>query len=192
MRKIVTPPTAEAMKTVRDVVSAVVGFNEERGDLITVESLPFAETVNQSPPEPLETGAQKNGQPFNWADWKHQPLLIPVAAVVAVVLSLVVVLMVRRSRKKSSQGDAEMVKQLPGASASEAQSPPSAAEQLEAQLAQREEEQRNADMAALASIKIPIVKTKKAEVLVKQLRDGTEKDPSVAGQILQTWIHERS
>ena len=50
MRKVLTPLPPEAMKTVRDVVSAVVGFNQERGDQITVESLPFEDTVNQVRP----------------------------------------------------------------------------------------------------------------------------------------------
>lgn len=192
MRKIVTPPAPEAMKTVRDVVSAVVGFNQERGDLITVESLPFAETVNQSAPEPPETGPQKSGQPVKWGDWKHQPLLIPIAVGGAVVLCLVIVLMVMRRRKKSPERDMEMVKQLSGASPDRAQGPQDVTEQIEAQLAQREEEQRKSDMVALASIKMPIVKTKKAEVLAKQLRDSAQKDPTPAGQILQSWIHERS
>jgi flagellar M-ring protein FliF len=192
MRKIVTPPAPEAMKTVRDVVSAVVGFNQERGDLITVESLPFAETVNQSAPEPPETGPQKSGQPVKWGDWKHQPLLIPIAVGGAVVLCLVIVLIVMRRRKKSPERDMEMVKQLPGASSERAQGTPDVTEQIEAQLAQREEEQRKSDMVALASIKMPIVKTKKAEVLAKQLRDSAQKDPAPAGQILQSWIHERS
>jgi len=192
MRKVVTPPAAEAMKTVRDVVSAVVGFNQERGDVITVESLPFAETVNQSAPEPLETAPQKSAPPVKWDDWKHQPLLIPIAGAVGVVLLLLIGFMVMRSRKKSFAGGAQMVKQLPGGSANGALASPSVADQIEAQLAQRELEQQNSDMVALASIQMPIVKTKKAEVLAKQLREGAQKDPAPAGQILQSWIHERN
>jgi flagellar biosynthesis/type III secretory pathway M-ring protein FliF/YscJ len=97
-----------------------------------------------------------------------------------------------RSRKKSFAGDAEMVKQLPGGSANRALDSQNVTDHIEAQLAQRELEQRDSDIAALASIKMPIVKTKKAEVLAKQLRDGAQKDPAPAGQILQTWIHERN
>jgi len=85
-----------------------------------------------------------------------------------------------------------MVKQLPGGSANGALASPSVADQIEAQLAQRELEQQNSDMVALASIQMPIVKTKKAEVLAKQLREGAQKDPAPAGQILQSWIHERN
>lgn len=63
--------------------------------------------------------------------------------------------------------------------------------QLEAQMADREEEQRRADLAALASIKVPPVTTKKAEVLAKQIRETTKKDSNASAQILQSWIHDR-
>jgi flagellar biosynthesis/type III secretory pathway M-ring protein FliF/YscJ len=59
-------------------------------------------------------------------------------------------------------------------------------------MAQIEAEQQRADLAALATIKMPIVKTKKTEVLAKQLREGAQKDPAPAAQVLQAWIHERS
>ena len=181
------------MKTVRDVVSAVVGFNQERGDLITVESLPFAETVNQSVPEPLAPGQQSGDAPVKWNDWKHQPLFIPVAGAVGLIVLAGVVIVVMRGRGgKLSSSDIEVVRQLPGRSANAALDEADMTSQVEAQLAQRQLEKQRSDMAALASIKMPIVNTKKAEVLAKQLRDGAQKDPAPAGQILQTWIHERS
>jgi len=64
-------------------------------------------------------------------------------------------------------------------------------EQIETQMAEREAEQQRADLAALASIKMPVVRTKKTEVLAKQLRESTKKDAAPAGQVLQTWIHDR-
>jgi hypothetical protein len=66
------------------------------------------------------------------------------------------------------------------------------AHQIEAQMAERDAEQQRADLAALASIKMPVVRTKKTEVLAKQLRDGASKDAVPAGQVLQTWIRERN
>jgi hypothetical protein len=59
-------------------------------------------------------------------------------------------------------------------------------------MAERDAEQQRADLVALASIKLPIVRTKKTEVLAKQLREGTKKDAAPAGQVLQAWIHDRS
>ena len=48
--------------------------------------------------------------------------------------------------------------------------------QLEARMAERAVEQEKADAAALAAIKVPPVKTKKAEILAKQLKENAKKD----------------
>ena len=49
-KKIVVPPSAEVLKGVHDMVAGIVGFNEQRGDQITVESLPFENTLEAEPP----------------------------------------------------------------------------------------------------------------------------------------------
>ena len=192
MRKVLTPPAPEAMKTVRDVVSATVGFNQERGDQITVESLPFEGTVNQTAPEALDTAPPNSAPPVKWNDWKHQPLLIPISVGGALLLAGIAFMVLRGRKKKSSAAAVEMVKSLSQKSATPAIEAANMTEQIEAKMAEREDEQERADLAALASIKLPIVKTKKTEVLAKQLREGAKKDAAPAGQVLQTWIHERS
>ena len=65
-----------------------------------------------------------------------------------------------------------------------------AAEKMEAALAERVAEQERADLAALAALKLPTVTTKKAELLTKEIREGTKKDSAVSAQVLQTWIHD--
>lgn len=191
MHKVLTPMTAEVMKTVSDVVSAVVGFNKERGDQITVECLPFEETLNQTAPEPSGAAPQTSA-PVKWSDWKSQPLLIPIsiAAGVVVVLAILLVIVLGR-KKKQPVAVMEMAKGLPAGPPNPTLSAANLSEQLEAQMAERQLEQARSDMAALASIKVPVVKTKKAEILAKQLREGAKKDPAPAGQILQSWIHDR-
>jgi len=52
-RRVLEPPPQETIKTIRDLVAAATGFNADRGDQLTVESLPFEITVN-SPPPPIE------------------------------------------------------------------------------------------------------------------------------------------
>ena len=56
-------------------------------------------------------------------------------------------------------------------------------EQIEAQMSEYEVEQQRADLATLASIRMPAVSSKKAEVLAKQLREGAKRDPVPAGQV---------
>lgn len=191
MRKVLTPLTPEVMKTVKDLVSTVVGFNQERGDQITVESLPFEETVNGPAPEPA-AAPQHSDAPVKWNDWKKQPLLIPIAVGAGLVILAGVAFVVMRGKKKPAAEETEMAKQLPAGSANAELEAANMAHQIEAQMAERDAEQQRADLAALASIKMPIVRTKKTEVLAKQLREGASKDAVPAGQVLQTWIRERN
>jgi flagellar M-ring protein FliF len=193
MHKVLTPLTPEVMKTVKDVVSAVVGFNQERGDQITVESLPFEDTANQPAPESPVTVPQRVDPPVKWNDWKRQPLLIPISAAVGLIVLAGIAFMVMRGKKKRKPAEVDLVRELPAGSAKHsALEGANMTEQIEAQMAERDAEQQRADLAALASIKMPIVRTKKTEVLAKQLREGAQKDAAPAGQVLQAWIHDRN
>lgn len=52
---VTVPPSPETLKTIRDLVAGVTGFNMDRGDQLIVETLPFespvdADFVRQAPP----------------------------------------------------------------------------------------------------------------------------------------------
>lgn len=190
LRRVTVPPTAEFVKSVRDVVTAAIGFDSQRGDSITVETLPFEETLNQPPPDAAPSSKPEPGEQDGW---KKVPMPVLIGAGVAVLLILagVVFLALRSSAKKASIEVAESQGALPLGTEKRAVEGPSMEDQIKAQLAEREEEQRQADLAALASIKIPPVKTKKGEVLAKQIRENTKKDATAAASVLQSWIHER-
>jgi flagellar M-ring protein FliF len=51
-RRVLIPPTPEKLKVIRDLVAGVTGYNAERGDQITIESLPFESTLSIEPPSP--------------------------------------------------------------------------------------------------------------------------------------------
>jgi flagellar biosynthesis/type III secretory pathway M-ring protein FliF/YscJ len=59
-------------------------------------------------------------------------------------------------------------------------------------MAEQEAKQLEADAAALASIRVPVVTTKKTDVLAKQLRENVKKDASVSAKVLQTWLHDNN
>lgn len=194
-RRVLVPPSPELIKSVRDVVVTVSGIKEDRGDQITVESLPFENTLNLPAPDAVGPAPKTKPQP-KWTDWKNQPLFIPVAvgAAVAILLIVVIVLLMRGSKKKGKGNGPdvdEAAKAVAGAAAPKALTAANIAEQLEAQLAERAALQEQADQAALASIKVPPVKTKKSEVLVKQLKENAKKDVTASAHVLQTWIHDR-
>ena len=65
-----------------------------------------------------------------------------------------------------------------------------AAEQIEVAIAERELEQQKADLAAMAALKLPAVTTKKSELLSRELRETTKKDPLASAQVITTWLHD--
>jgi flagellar biosynthesis/type III secretory pathway M-ring protein FliF/YscJ len=67
---------------------------------------------------------------------------------------------------------------------------PTAENELEAKLAERDAQQRRAEAQVLSSLKLAPVITKTAEVLAKHLREKIAKEPEVSAQVLRTWLHE--
>src|SRR5579883_1022400 len=191
LHKVLTPPAPEAVKSVHDLVAAVTGLVENRGDQVTIESLPFETTLNVAPPQvDVPAVPPAAARPLNWKDWRHSPMLLPVAggAAAALLIATVVIVVFTRSRR---QGTAEAPRELPAAPEHNALQP-NLTEAIEAKLAEQAAEQEKADLLALASIKVPPVKTKKTEILAKQLRQNVKKDPSSSTHVLQNWIHDRS
>jgi flagellar biosynthesis/type III secretory pathway M-ring protein FliF/YscJ len=58
---------------------------------------------------------------------------------------------------------------------------------LQQQLADNQAEQALLEMQTLARIKLP-ENTKKAEVLVRHIRESVQKDPVAAANALRTWV----
>lgn len=59
-KRVVEAPTPERLRAIKDIVSAAVGFQQERGDQIIVESLAFETTRNI---EPVTTAAKAPVRP---------------------------------------------------------------------------------------------------------------------------------
>jgi len=62
--------------------------------------------------------------------------------------------------------------------------------QMENRLAEQEDQKRRLDAAALNSLKLPPVSTKKSEVLTRHLVETAKKDPTAAAQILRSWLYD--
>ncbi len=63
------PRSPEEIKAYRELVLAAVGFNEQRGDIVTIENVPF---YSESKPEEQQP-------PVAWySRWHSQPYLLPV------------------------------------------------------------------------------------------------------------------
>lgn len=195
-RKLVhVPASPELTKAVHDLVAGVMAFSQERGDQITVESLPF-ETPQG---EDLSTDSVPGGNKKPLDDLLHKKWLLIGAggATLLLIIGGIAVMVVKRGRKPQISADTS--KSLPageagqyiGASKHKAgieggMTP----EQIEAALAERMAEQQSADRAALAALKLPAISTQKTELLTREIRESAKKDPNVAAHVIQTWLHD--
>lgn len=73
-KRILASPSAERLKSIREVVAAVVGFQEDRGDLLTVEALPFAASLDVNEPAPAAVQRPRVQLPAFIPDWLRIPL----------------------------------------------------------------------------------------------------------------------
>jgi flagellar M-ring protein FliF len=196
-RRVLIPPSPEAMKTVRDLVAGVSGFVADRGDQLVVESLPFDSTLNQEPPPAQQAPP---AAPGGLMDMKYLA-----GAVVAILLAVAVAMAFLRKRRSKTKpappqvdGDPALEAApdaagtvAPGGAVAELTAGDDAARELAAGMAEHAAAQARLDAETLRSIKLPKVTTKKTEVLVKQVRDNVKADASVPAHVLQTWIREK-
>ena len=99
------------------------------------------------------------------------------------VIGAVVYLWMRSRKRTGTAGAAPAI-----ASADAAALTSSLDQQIQVRLAEQAELEHRMDQEALSSIKMPKVTTKKAEVLLKQVRDLGKKDPSIGAHVLRAWI----
>lgn len=196
-RRVLDAPPPERLKVVRDVIAGVVGFQQERGDQILVESLPFDATLHAAPPDGPASGVPTPGAPgFIPIPAWLQPFLkgaqpgawLGAIAALGVVFLVGVVWTARRLFKRKSAAPAA------GMSATAALAPPGHADELEAkamaQLAANEENRARAEEEMLASLQLP-PNTKKTEILRKQIGESAKRDPQATAQLIRSWLNEQ-
>jgi flagellar M-ring protein FliF len=172
------------MKGVHDVIAGITGFNEQRGDLITVETLPFEGTLAIEPPPapPSQT------HPKLVLDYK-QPAVIGIAVVILLLILAVVFLLLRRAKRSKTAAVADTAPgALPaGDSVAVAAVAGQPQDEYEQKMIDNDAERAQLEAEALSRIKLP-ANTKKTEVLVRFIRESVLKDPVAATNVLRTWV----
>jgi flagellar M-ring protein FliF len=199
-QRVLVPPPPEKLKVIRDLVAGITGFNEQRGDQLVIETLPFENTLLTEPPAPPASAPSGGGNglvSFGAGPVKlNQKQLIMVGAGAGVlVLALVAFLLLRRRKGKAAApaapGELAAGAAHSGSQALVSGAPGTSIEQrIEDQIAEREALQKHMDQQALASLNLAPVITKKAEVFAKHLREKIADEPEVSVQILRSWIRE--
>jgi flagellar M-ring protein FliF len=186
-RRVVEPPPADKLKVIRELVAATTGLQTERGDQLIVETLPFETTlmaereIDRPAPAVNTTGL-------------HLPFSLPSSGILAGIggglvsmLLLIVLWLRRRSRGGAGVSATEASKAIDG------KADPAAAlqRQLEERFAEQSARRELEAQEVLNSLKLPAVKTKKTEVLTRQLAEETKKDPQSMAHVIRTWLQER-
>ncbi len=191
----VSPPTEEKLLAIRELVSGAVGLRPDRGDRLIVESLPFESTRNWQPletPPPPPSGILLPP----WLEelvGKDKKILVIAGGVVLALLVAGVVFgfMLLRKRGKRRIESVSTKKALPQPAEGGADGEGNDVQvQLEKQLAESTAMKARLEKEALESLKIPTVRTKKAEVLTKHLSEEAQQDPVAMAQLVRTWLNE--
>lgn len=158
-----------------------------------IESLPFETTLNLPPPESPEPSAKPVPAPHRmpgalaWLGKNSIWAGLALAALVALAASLLLL-----RRRAGQRPGVEIRAALPGGAETPSLEAPheQAAQKLEAQLAEQAARREQLEAEALNALKLPPVKTKKAEILAKHLAEAVKKDPAATAQILRSWLYE--
>jgi flagellar M-ring protein FliF len=172
-RRVLDAPPPEILQTIRDLVAALTGFNAERGDQITVESLPFESSRNAEPSaEPVSNApVPSRPTPVWWQQLQQRKEIIGAVAGAVVLLLLVLRLFIRRMWRKRSPLPAVAPEQLAGSAASLGSLPASSA-------------LVPAGAGARALNEGSVLE------LASRVRNFTENEAAVAANVVRLWLHE--
>ncbi len=181
LHRVLEEPSAKTLKSIRDLVAAATGFSADRGDQLTIESLPFESTLNLEPPPTGPSTPAPSGVSLNLPPWlskilQNRILLAGIALAVGFIL-----VMLRRLVAKMFKGKGKAT--VPAALPS-GMEPAQVADARQAQIDEEAELQAQIDAAAFKET------TKKAAVLVKRLKDNIDKDPVIPSHIVRGWVNE--
>lgn len=199
-KRIVEPLSAEKLISIRELVVGATGLQEDRGDQLIVESLPFESTLNWKPPEEIPVVPPPSAIPIPaWLqdplDEKNMLMLGAIAGGALLVLFLLMVfifLAMRRKRRSMEVVSSGKALSAGAQGAPELPEGPTVEEQMQERLSEHAALKAQMEAEALSSLKIPKVKTKKAEVMTKHLGDEAQKDPVAMAQLVRTWLHEEA
>ncbi|HYL78153.1 MAG TPA: flagellar basal-body MS-ring/collar protein FliF [Bryobacteraceae bacterium] len=183
-KRVVTPPSAEKLKSIHDLVAGVIGFSAERGDQLVVECLPFEATLN---PEPLPPAAKPVAPVQQYPPWldallKNKIALPVVGGVVLLALGFGVFRMMRGGTRRA---DVEIAGQLDAGEVPAL----SLNKQIENQLAEQAAVRQRQEADALNALKVPPM-TKKTEVLTKHIGEQAKKDSTAMAHVLRSWMSD--
>jgi flagellar M-ring protein FliF len=170
-QRVLVPPSPETMKTIRDLVAGVTGFNPERGDQLIVETLPFESSLKAAPPQAFNLPKPVKNPPWIEFANKYRDLWVPVGVGVALLLVLAKGVFHLSRRARVPRGPA-----LPA--------------ELDAPAAHTD---LSATAAAIANGQAPPaarLEAREPNELAERVRPIVKRDPAVTANVLRMWLQE--
>jgi|HubBroStandDraft_1064217.scaffolds.fasta_scaffold00235_19 flagellar M-ring protein FliF len=193
LQQVLIPPSAEKLKTIRDLVAGLISFKAERGDQLIVETLPFEATLHTEPPAPAAPAAKPATPADRVPAWLRTPKGIGAAAGAAILLLALAAIGFRRLRRQPARTAVAQTALPPGAASAPALADGDSVEKkMQAKLGGQADLQARLEAETLDAMKSPTPTTNKKDVLTKYLQASLKKDPIVQVQTLRTWLNEKA
>jgi flagellar M-ring protein FliF len=190
-KRFVEPPSVAKLKVIHDLVAAASGIDATRGDQLVVETFPFESTLTAEPvtlnPPPVQPAPAPSPLP-KWLQGltaKNSLVVVGIGAAAMLVLIGGFFVMLGRSKKKRAVAlQAALETATPSAhpTADELQ------KRIEGRMQEQAAERTRQEAEALMALQVPVVKTKKTEVLVKHIAGEAKTDANSLAQVVRTWL----
>jgi flagellar M-ring protein FliF len=168
--------SAEEMQSLRGLAMAAAGISEQRGDRLTIESLPF--TIFDPLPAPGAGSDDRSGWERILRDLYERHRYYVLAGAAAAVLLLTALTWLAQRRRAARR---LLRRQQAGAET----------EHRALTEAESEAQRQQAEQARLLTgLKTESLQSTKAQVLKKHLEEVARKDTPGFVQLLRSWIHE--
>jgi flagellar M-ring protein FliF len=173
--RVVIPPDTEKLKAIQALVGTLVGLDSTRGDQLTVEALPFDNSMNLDPGSLGTLAPKKPDEVFSIETLKKKPALLwgSVGGVV-LVIGLVAFAMARMMRGGNRGAAAESRNALPVVDTYAGL--PSGSPGMAAAIGEPS--------------RLPALMPSRTEVLLTQLQENSRNNPEAWANILRGWLAE--
>ena len=186
--RVLVPPSPEVLKGVRDIVASIAGYDEKRGDQLTIETVPFETTLTiEAPSPPAKPAAPVQGLGLK------QPVVIG-GAVLGVLIMAGAFLLLRRKGGSTSVPEQTAAGAIaappaysPGREVGDSASVTPSFAPASSPSTGGDAGQNVLSSAAAARIAIP-AHTSNTELMANNIRTQVEQDPSATANILRAWI----
>ena len=195
IQRVLVPPTPERLKAIHDIVAGIAGLNTERGDQLVVESQPFESTLNAEPPLPQPAAPSADPRVPKWlvpimADPKSLTIAVAAGAGIVLLIGVLAFLLLRGKKKVPLAASQTALPDAHEAPVASGLSDEERISQMNTQLAEQAELQKQMDEGTLNQLRLPNSTSQKSEVLARHLRETIKKDSAATANVLRTWLSE--